>query len=91
MKPHISQYQECHKSQFLQKLGCQNACWGKARLSSLVNKQVGSLHAKKLFEAVLLYVCNIALPARAPQSFVSSVIPYCLVKIFCACDLHFNV
>ena len=30
-----------HKLSFLQKLGCQKPCWDQARLSSLVNKQVG--------------------------------------------------
>ena len=32
--------QRLHKLSFLQKLGCQKACWDQARLSSLVNKQV---------------------------------------------------
>ena len=33
--------QRLHKSQFLQKLSCQKPYWDQARLSSLVNKQVG--------------------------------------------------
>ena len=33
--------QRLHKSTVLQKLGCQKPCWDQARLSSLVNKQVG--------------------------------------------------
>ena len=34
--------QRLHKLQFLQELGCQKPCWDQARLSSLVNKQVGA-------------------------------------------------
>ena len=36
----IPSQQRFHKVQFLQKLSCQKPCWDRARLSSLVNKQV---------------------------------------------------
>ena len=39
--PVLSSQQRLHKLRFLQKLGCQKSCWDQARLSSLVNKQVG--------------------------------------------------
>ena len=40
-KPCGSQSQQrLHKSQFLQKVGCQKPCWDQAGLFSLVNKQV---------------------------------------------------
>ena len=35
--------QRLNKLHFLQKLGCQKPCWDQARLSSLVNKQVGGI------------------------------------------------
>ena len=34
-------HQSLHKSQFLQKISCQKPWWDHARLSGLVNKQVG--------------------------------------------------
>ena len=40
--------QRHHKLHFLQKLGGQKPCWEQARLSSLVNKQVGKRHKKAL-------------------------------------------
>ena len=42
--------QRLHNLQFLQKVGVQKLCWDQARLSSLVNKQVGPPEALALVE-----------------------------------------
>ena len=54
--------QRLHKLRFLQKMGCQKPCWDQARLSSLVNKPVGTW--------LLLIICHalIDAPENLPNS-----------------------